>query len=403
MADISLSPSSIQGYLLSENGASNSFTVSNTGDTPDYVTYWEADATLIKTTSTETYKNGLIGTTATLTTIPRSIRTTVRAYRVLQMVYGDSVSPSDRWNQEASSPTTPLKSNPTGSFGVLTSPASGVSSWNCWARTSSGDAVKVTASTQRFFIESRPLANNKECAFGFVVADNTTGPVLPTPSPDKYKYAFHFKTDGTYQILINGSAVLTAPAHYKGGDAFRVEKSDSSMKFSHNGAVVYKALYTNDASKPSYYPAQSFNSNSCSLYHTVVYGHTTATKNSYYVESSPIQIYGLCPGQPQYSYKINKDNITLASQAEDGSSVFRKKSKARITMSLQYNQRSFEEFKEMMEFWSHHERHIPFIYRDIGPYDSAEHRDYLVRFENQLEYTIEGPNSVTWSLALREV
>lgn len=374
---LAINPSAVPGYLLSDSG--QVFSCTGTSATSGYSTYWEAN-----------YEDFLpvIGDTLTLANYPRTYEGKFTALRVKQMSHPLESS----WTIDLKV----LRSS--ANLGSVTQNQANASPWDSLAMTTLSALSKALSD---IFIESRASSSSMEAFTGFYISSAEEINPSTLPYSLSNNYGFYLREDGKYFIIVAGQVVNTLPLSYKKDYRFRTERAGDYLYYKVNGKTVERVSVYGLTQK--FYPAISFNKNGSGFYANMVYAPTVGSLTDYKAETSTIKIYGVCPGQPNYSYKILKDNVTLASTAEDGSMIMRKKSRSRISFSLQYEQRPFDEFKEILDFWNHHERHIPFIYKDISNYDSDNHTEYLVRFDTALDYTIEGPNNVTWSLSCREV
>jgi hypothetical protein len=111
-----------------------------------------------------------------------------------------------------------------------------------------------------------------------------------------------------------------------------------------------------------------------------------------------LSIYATFPLQPHFGYEVDYDNKTLVSVAEDGTAVFRKKSSAKMSWTLQFPRRPLSERTILKAFWDYHEKTVEFYY-----YDLALNELRLVRFDSGIRVSPDNMNLINMSCVLREI
>ena len=112
------------------------------------------------------------------------------------------------------------------------------------------------------------------------------------------------------------------------------------------------------------------------------------------------------PVQPHYGYEISLDNKTLASYAEDGTAVFRKKGSTKRIWKLQFLNVTAADWTLLREFWLWHEKHVKFYYEDVavpelvGGVETSTLR--LVTFDAGLNVSVAGPYRYNITTVVRE-
>lgn len=228
-----------------------------------------------------------------------------------------------------------------------------------------------------------------EKAGGFIANGTYDDPTIVNDDPNvTFTFAWHLLGNGTAIARKQGRA-LTVPIPYKVGDSFEITLDRSSAIYYMNGVVVASTIRPSSNSQYAYL---AFKNVGASLDAFVYQPDMTQ------VGSSTVNVIGVLPVNPNYSYELTNDNITAISTAEDGSLFFRKRGNAKKGFSLSFNQRSFNEYDSLAKFWRAHDRIERFIYRDIPTSQS-----YLVRFESGLQTTIESPDVITVQASIKEI
>lgn len=235
------------------------------------------------------------------------------------------------------------------------------------------------------FFEARPVSSNYAMSIG--LTDNASD---PNPSSATYKYAWELGSD-EYAVARRAGVALINPIYYEPNDRFRVHKVGDSVRYYKNGELIYE--YTETAGYYGLYGVLTARTAGASVSKYVHYKYTEPTQGTLVVS-----IAGVFPVQPNFSYELNADNITLTSPAEDGSRVHRLKGAAKLSLNLQFNERPFTEYKAIYDFWQTHQKHIPFYYRDL-----VFNKLYYVTFDSGVRIQPLGPDRISITCVLREV
>lgn len=271
-----------------------------------------------------------------------------------------------------------------GAYGInggLTKTGGSSAAWDAqWG----GVTVPVGATA---FFEFTAVATNKEKAGGFFTNSLYRDPTT-VHATNAVQLAWHLYGNGTAVPRKLGTALATTVV-YKSGDVFRVSIEGSKAVFYLNGVAVA----TTSLPSGTLYPV--------ALFKTVgsIIDNPSFLDNAAVNEGvTTLSVVGLLPVQPNYTYDVTEDNNTLVSVAEDGTSTFRIKSKAKKSLNLQFIERPFSEYQQLADFWRAHQRHEKFFYLDVIYNDI-----YLMRFDSPLRTAVQAPDSITIQLTLKEV
>jgi hypothetical protein len=120
-----------------------------------------------------------------------------------------------------------------------------------------------------------------------------------------------------------------------------------------------------------------------------------------------IQVYGTWPVQPHFGYEVAIDNKTLASPAEDGSMVYRRKGPIRLSWTLGFNNIPATEWELIRDFFNYHQKDIPFYYQDLGLNEDVATLETpilrLVTADSGPKVTVAGPDRYNITIVLRQV
>jgi hypothetical protein len=264
-------------------------------------------------------------------------------------------------------------------------------------------AIKLTGSTTAWdsyvtlaalpslngFYEIEPVETVAEKAMGFLSNTTYADPTLTNANVNlTFGVSWHMLGNGTAIPRRAGVAVAN-PVIYKAGDRFRITVQPTKVLYSLNGIVIATIAAI---SLSAWYPTSSIKTVNGVINNPTYFNDTTN------VASATISVSGLFPVEPNYTFERDEDNNTLVSVAEDGSSIFRKKGDIKKSLSLQFNERPYTEYALINDFWKAHEKHNQFIFRDLTMSDS-----YIMRFDAGLRINVQGPDSVTIQVSLKEV
>jgi hypothetical protein len=234
--------------------------------------------------------------------------------------------------------------------------------------------------------------------FRVIVQESTTEKAMGLTANSAYADPYLTGTNSfllCWHMLANGTAVprkqgvsLANPVFYKAGDEFRVAVSGTTSSFFINGAKVVSTTTPSG----NLYGEANFKGIG-SIFDAPFFTSLPSTNEA--IKS--LQVWGIFPEQPNYSYEISSDNNTLASLAEDGTATMRLKGGLKKTLALQFTGRPYHEYVTINNFWETHQKHEKFFYRDIDL-----EKVYLVRFDTGLRVQVEGPDIVTINITLRE-
>lgn len=240
-----------------------------------------------------------------------------------------------------------------------------------------------------YSVEAEAVETNTEKAVGFLSNSSYRDPTVTNANPDNtFILSWHFLANGTAIPRRYGVAVGSA-IPYKNGDNFRIIIEGYKVSYLKNGLV---AATTMRVPTNSLFATMSFKTMGASLnaftYQTIEDNQGTKT----------INVLGVLPINPNYSYELTNDNYSHISVAEDGTEYHRKRGNSKKGFSLQFNQRTFEEYSLLYNFWGEHDRTKEFVYRDLPTNTS-----YVVRFESGLQTTVEGPCVITAQASIKEL
>ena len=237
------------------------------------------------------------------------------------------------------------------------------------------------------FFEFEVAEITAEKAGGLILNSTYIDPNLT--GSNSFTLNWHFSTNGTVVAKKEGTTLTSTPIFYKIGDIFRVEVKGTKSIFYMNGVKIVDTL------TPS---GNLFGAAGFKTVGAIINNPTTFTGAVTNQGIKTLQVYGVFPEQPNYSYEINQDNVTLVSFAEDRSAKYKVKSGIKRTLSPQFVQRPVSEYINIQEFWELHQKHLSFYYKDID-FDKT----YLMVFDSGIRLQINGPDNVTISFVLREI
>jgi hypothetical protein len=280
------------------------------------------------------------------------------------------------------STTNPVSFGTTGGWGKVSGSAS---AWDVWATMQ--HPLPTGTGTMGFF-EEEPVNNTTEKAMGFISNSNNGNPNTIGAVGSAFEHSWHMYADGT-AVPRRLGAVLATPVPYKANDKFRITLSGTQALYSINGIIIATAERVTSVFLYAYSTWKSLNN----YFTNVSYLATDANQGS-----ASVSVTGLFPIQPNYTYSYSSDIIMISSAAIDGTEKRRKKSRDRKTLSLDFRERPYFEYQQLMDFWNAHEKHEKFVYRDLVLDES-----YVMRFETSLGINILGTDSVDIRATLREV
>jgi hypothetical protein len=123
--------------------------------------------------------------------------------------------------------------------------------------------------------------------------------------------------------------------------------------------------------------------------------------------SASVFTYGIWPVFPHFGGEVSLDDKVLASYAEDGSAVFRRKGGPKFSWTLGFNNTPASDLRLIRDFWNYHRKDIPFYYEDlefpenVGGVETTTLR--LVTCDTGLKVVEEGPDRFTVSVTFRQV
>jgi hypothetical protein len=274
--------------------------------------------------------------------------------------------------------TTLTNFSQTAPYGSLIKNAGVNGTWDARATSST-----LGLSTYDGFYSFSTSENSTEKAGG--LSENTGG---TTPTDATFRYAWHLGSTGLATIRRLGVA-LVSNISYVANDVFKIHKIGTNVYFYKNSTLYY--TYAEDVD--NLFPLAVARTSGASIKNNVFYNTNSGQQGSLVVP-----VYAVLPEQPNWSYELTRDNVTLASVAEDGSSIFNKKGKARSSYSLQYVERPYDEYVLISDFWDAHEKHKSFAYRDV-----VFNKTYIVNFDTGLKLQPAGPDRISMSFVIREV
>lgn len=131
----------------------------------------------------------------------------------------------------------------------------------------------------------------------------------------------------------------------------------------------------------------------------------TATGDSD-VGSIGIDIIATFPIQPNFGYDVTLANKTIPSYGEDDSVVFRVKGLPRRRWNLPINGSPGWEYLALLDFWAHHQKHIPFYYEDLAALEYVNGilvpTMRLVTFDSDYAVIVAGPDSYNIQVVVKE-
>jgi hypothetical protein len=262
---------------------------------------------------------------------------------------------------------------------------SGALAWNTWYVM---DYPVSTGTGVTAFFEQEPVDNTSEKAMGFITNANFPDPKLVGGIGAAFEHAWHLSTDGTAVPRKLGTA-LSSPVTYKAGDRFRVTLKDTQAIYTLNGNIIAIGERVTSALLYAYNSWKSIGG------HFDNVSYLTDAANQAF---DTVAVTGLFPLQPNYTYEISTDVGILTSPAIDGTEKRRKKSKERRVYNLQFNDRPYSEYQQVLAFWNAHEKHEKFVYYDI---DMAE--ALIMRFDAPLGINVLGTSNIEIKAVLKEV
>lgn len=297
------------------------------------------------------------------------------------VVTGNRIHSRTSWATSSSGGSTAVY----GTNGGLTKLAGSTTSWDVASYTTVG----MSSSTQGFF-EFEVVETNTEKAGGFLANASYRDPNTIHAS-NAFTLCWHVYANGTAVPRKLGEAV-TSMVGYKAGDVFRVQlEANSVTSFYHNGVKIGS---TTTPSAGTIYGCVSFRSVGAKIDNPSFLNDTTSNQGS----SSAISVTGVFPVEPNYALDLTKDNNTLSSAGEDGSSVFKVVSSPKRVIGLQFIKRPYEEYVLINDFWDFHQRHLRFAFKD-----TTLEKTYVVVHDSGIRTQVDGPDQFTISLTLREV
>jgi hypothetical protein len=261
--------------------------------------------------------------------------------------------------------------------------ASGALAWDTWWLFSYYVDIGVTA-----FFEQEAVDNISEKAMGFISNSNYPNPTTVSGVGTSFEHAWHLYADGTAVPRRMGVS-LSTPVAYKTNDRFRVTLKGSQAIYMLNGNVVAVGERVNSVSLYAYNSWKSVGG---------YFNNVSYLTDDVNMDSDYVSVTGLFPVQPNFTYSTSTDVGILSSVAVDGTEKRRRKTKARKTIDLQFNERPYFEYQQILDFWNAHEKHERFVYKDLVLDES-----YIVRFNAPLTVTVLGANNVSVRATLQEV
>lgn len=117
--------------------------------------------------------------------------------------------------------------------------------------------------------------------------------------------------------------------------------------------------------------------------------------------------FGTWPVFPHFGGEVDIDDKVVASYAEDGSAVFRRKGGVKLAWSLGFNNIPATDWQLIRDFWNFHRKDIPFYYEDIELLENIGAGEVptlrLVTADSGLKVIEEGPDRFTVTVVLRQV